>query len=104
MNNYSPVRVGVVGATGYTGIELIKRLARHPHAEVRMAMASGNSEAKRIPALGRIWDAPVEPVNVDRLIEGTDAVFLALPDSLAAELGPALSARGSRVFDLSGAF
>ena len=104
MNNYSPVRVGVVGATGYTGIELIKRLARHPHAEVRMAMASGNSEAKRIPALGRIWDAPVEPVNVDRLIDGTDAVFLALPDSLAAELGPALSARGSRVFDLSGAF
>jgi N-acetyl-gamma-glutamyl-phosphate reductase len=104
MNNYSSVRVGVAGATGYTGIELIKRLTRHPHADVRFAMASGASEARRIPALARIWDAPVEALDVDRLVEGTDAVFLALPDAVAAEFGPALAARGTRVFDLSGAF
>jgi N-acetyl-gamma-glutamyl-phosphate reductase len=104
MNKYSTVRVGIAGATGYAGVELIKRLARHPHAEVRLAMASGASEAKRLPALARIWDAPVEPLSVDRLVEGTDAVFLALPDAIAAELGPALADRGTRVFDLSGAF
>jgi N-acetyl-gamma-glutamyl-phosphate reductase len=104
MNKYTSVRVGVAGVTGYTGVELMKRLARHPHASVRLAMASGASEARRLPALGRIWDAPVEPVDVDRLADGTDAVFLALPDSAAAELAPALAARGTRVFDLSGAF
>jgi N-acetyl-gamma-glutamyl-phosphate reductase len=104
MNNYSPVRVGVAGVTGYTGVELMKRLARHPHASVRLAMASGASGDRRLPALARIWDAPVEPVDVDRLADGTDAVFLALPDSAAAELAPALAARGTRVFDLSGAF
>lgn len=104
MNKYSPVRVGVAGVTGYTGVELMRRLARHPHVSVRLAMASAGSETRRLPALGRIWDAPVEPVDVDRLVEETDAVFLALPDAAAAELAPVLAGRGSRVFDLSGAF
>jgi N-acetyl-gamma-glutamyl-phosphate reductase len=104
MDKYSPVRVGVAGATGYAGLELLRRLARHPYADVKCAMASSASEAKRIPSLARIWDAPVEPLNVDRLADDTDAVFLALPDTLAAELAPGLAARGTRVFDLSGAF
>jgi N-acetyl-gamma-glutamyl-phosphate reductase len=67
-------------------------------------MASSASESKRIPALARIWDAPVEPLDVEKLAAETDAVFLALPDTLAAELGPTLVDRGMRVFDLSGAF
>jgi len=67
-------------------------------------MASSASEAKRLPALARIWDAPVEPLDVDKLGSEADAVFLALPDTLAAEIAPALAKRGARVFDLSGAF
>jgi N-acetyl-gamma-glutamyl-phosphate reductase len=67
-------------------------------------MASSASEAKRLPGLAKIWDKPVEPLDVDRLATGTDAVFLAVPETLAAELGPALAERGTRVFDLSGAF
>jgi N-acetyl-gamma-glutamyl-phosphate reductase len=104
MNNYSSIRVGVAGATGYAGLELLRRLSRHPGADVRFAMASSASEAKRLPALARIWDHPVEPLDIERLATGTDAVFLAVPDMLAAELGPALADRGTRVFDLSGAF
>lgn len=94
----------MAGATGYAGLELLRRLSRHPRADVRFAMASGASEAKRLPALARIWDGPVEPLDADRLAEGTDAVFLALPDTLAAQLAPELARRGTRVFDLSGAF
>ena len=67
-------------------------------------MASAGSLARRIPALTRIWDAPVEPLNIDRLIAETDAVFLALPDDVSATVAPQLTSRGSRVFDLSGAF
>jgi len=104
MNNYSSVRVGVAGATGYAGLELLRRLARHPHADLKFAMASSASEAKRLPALARIWDAPVEPLDINRLGSETDAVFLALPDTLAAEIAPVLAGRGARVFDLSGAF
>src|SRR4029453_13146545 len=98
MNNYSSVRVGVAGATGYAGLELLRRLARHPHADLRFAMASSASEAKRLPALAGIWDAPGEPLNVDKLGGEADAVFLALPDTLAAEIAPALANRGARVF------
>ena len=104
MHNYSPVRVGVAGATGYAGLELLRRLARHPYADVRFAMASSASESKRIPALARIWDAPVEPLDIEKLAAETDAVFLALPETLAAEVAPELANRGTRVFDLSGAF
>jgi len=104
MHKYSRVRVGVGGVTGYTGVELMRRLARHPHADVRLAMASAGSEARRIPSLARIWDAAVEPLDVDRLAAETDAVFLALPDAVAADVAPALAAKGCRVFDLSGAF
>src|SRR3954468_9924060 len=104
MNNYSSVRVGVAGATGYAGIELLRRLARDPHADLRHARASSASESKRLPALARIWDAPLEPLDVDKLATQTDAVFLALPDALAAEIAPVLANRGTRVFDLSGAF
>jgi N-acetyl-gamma-glutamyl-phosphate reductase len=104
MNNYSSVRVGVAGATGYAGLELLRRLARHPHADVKLAMASSASESKRVPELARIWDGPVEPLDVEKLAAETDAVFLALPDTLAAEIAPTLAGRGTRVFDLSGAF
>ncbi|MFL6281088.1 MAG: N-acetyl-gamma-glutamyl-phosphate reductase [Vicinamibacterales bacterium] len=104
MNNYSSVRVGVAGATGYAGLELLRRLARHPHADLRFAMASSASESKRLPGLARIWDAPVEPLDVAKLSNEADAVFLALPETLAAEIAPVLANRGARVFDLSGAF
>jgi N-acetyl-gamma-glutamyl-phosphate reductase len=104
MHKYSRIRVGVVGVTGYSGVELMRRLARHPHVDVRLAMASAGSEARRIPALHRIWDAPVEAIDVDRLVNETDAVFLALPDTVSATLAPELTKRGARVFDLSGAF
>jgi N-acetyl-gamma-glutamyl-phosphate reductase len=104
MHKYSRVRVGVAGATGYAGVELVKRLARHPLAELRLAMASGASEARRLPALARIWDEPVQALDVERLAAESDAVFLALPDTLAAEIGPQVASRGPRVFDLSGAF
>jgi N-acetyl-gamma-glutamyl-phosphate reductase len=104
MNIYSPVRVGIAGATGYAGVELLKRLARHPAADLRLAMASGGSDARRVPALARIWDAPVLPFDLDRLADESDAVFLAVPDTLAAQVAPVLADRGARVFDLSGAF
>jgi N-acetyl-gamma-glutamyl-phosphate reductase len=104
MNNYTRTRVGVAGATGYAGVELLKRLARHPGADLRLAMGAGASEGRRVPALARIWDTPVIPFDLDRLAAETDVVFLAVPDTLAAEVAPTLTARGARVFDLSGAF
>ncbi|MGH9411410.1 MAG: N-acetyl-gamma-glutamyl-phosphate reductase [Vicinamibacterales bacterium] len=104
MNSHASVRVGVAGATGYTGVELLRLLARHPGADLQAAMGSPGAPGRRVPALARVWDRPVAALDVDALAAQTDAVFLALPDEAAGELAPSLLARGKRVFDLSGAF
>src|SRR3954454_11270414 len=104
MNSYSPVRVGVAGATGYSGVELLRLLSRHPAATVVAAMGAPGAEPRHIPALRRVWDEPVNGLDLDTVANATDAVFLALPDHAAAEIAPPLVARGKRVFDLSGAF
>jgi N-acetyl-gamma-glutamyl-phosphate reductase len=105
MNTYSQaVRVGVAGATGYTGVELLRLLARHPGVQIAAAMGSPGAAPRYVPALKRLWDAPVDGLDLDALADATDAVFLALPDHAAAEIAPGLVARGKRVFDLSGAF
>lgn len=97
--------VGIAGATGYAGQELLRLAARHPAVRVAAAMGSGSADgARRLPALARIWDGDVVPLSVERLAAETRAVFLTLPDAAAAEVGPDLAARGVRVFDLSGAF
>ena len=103
MNEIRRVRVGVAGATGYAGVELLRRLARHPAVELAVAMGSKGSEPRRIPALRNIWDAPAVPFDLETLA-ALDAVFLAVPESLSAEVAPGLAERGPKVFDLSGAF
>ena len=101
----SDVRIGIAGATGYSGQELLRLAAAHPHAEPVVAMASaGGSGSRELPGLRGLWDGSVEPFSLDRLAEAADAVFLGLPDTASAEVAPALLARGARVFDLSGAF
>jgi N-acetyl-gamma-glutamyl-phosphate reductase len=96
--------VGVAGATGYTGVELLRLLGRHPGVRIAAAMGSPGAAPRHVPSLKSLWDAPVDGLDIDALADNTDAVFLALPEHAAAEVAPALLARGKRVFDLSGAF
>jgi N-acetyl-gamma-glutamyl-phosphate reductase len=98
-------RVAIAGATGYAGQALVRILARHPAVTLTAAMSSGATSAPRpLPALARIWDGAVQPLDVDTLVREADIVFLALPEAAAAELAPTLLERGARVIDLSGAF
>jgi len=98
-------RVAVAGATGYTGQELLRLLARHPNVAITAAMSSGSTSAssRRLPALAHIWDGAIAPLAPDTLRDA-NIVFLALPDGAAAELAPTLVDAGVRVIDLSGAF
>jgi N-acetyl-gamma-glutamyl-phosphate reductase len=99
-------RVAIAGATGYAGQELVRILARHPAVTLTAAMSSGaaSGAARPLPALARIWDGEVVPLDVDRLVADADIIFLALPEAASAELAPTLIERGRRVIDLSGAF
>jgi N-acetyl-gamma-glutamyl-phosphate reductase len=98
-------RIAIAGATGYTGQELLRLLGRHPAVSIAAAMSSGSSggSTRRLPALARLWDGAITPLSHATLREA-DVVFLALPDSAAAELAPELVDAGVRVIDLSGAF
>jgi N-acetyl-gamma-glutamyl-phosphate reductase len=98
-------RVAVAGATGYAGQELVRILARHPAVALTAAMSSGSTaNVRRLPALGRVWSGAITPLSHETLAHDADVVFLALPDSAAAELAPSLVDAGVRVVDLSGAF
>jgi len=100
------VKIGVIGATGYTGLELLKILARHPAAEVAW-LTSENSAGQRFgevfpvpPYLGD--DVLVRAEDAD--VAGVDVVFCCLPH--VAAQGPVAAARraGARVIDLSADF
>ena len=98
-------RVAIAGATGFAGQELLRILARHPAVTLTAAMAStATSAARPLPALARIWDGTVIPLDIERLVSDADVVFLALPEAASAELAPQLVDRGVKVIDLSGAF
>jgi len=101
----TPIRVAVVGATGYAGQELVRLLARHPHAVLTAATASqATSTPRRLPGLARIWEGEVVPLDPPAVAANADVVFLALPEAASAEMGAAFLAAGRRVIDLSGAF
>ncbi len=98
-------RVAVAGATGYAGQELLRVLARHPAATLTLATSStSESAARRLPALARIWNGSLTPLDPAALAREADIVFLALPETAAATLAPALLEAGVRVIDVSGAF
>ena len=94
----------MAGATGYTGQELLRLLSRHPGVTVTLATSSGSTTARRLPALTRLWDGQITPLDPGSLAKQADIVFLALPDVAAAALAPQLVKDGVRVIDLSGAF
>jgi len=104
--------VAVAGATGYTGQELLRLLARHPAVQITAATSSGSAKApaRKLPALPkltRVWNGtitPLAPGSEVMLARDAELVFLALPDAAAAELAPMLVDAGGRVIDLSGAF
>jgi N-acetyl-gamma-glutamyl-phosphate reductase len=97
------VRVAVAGATGFTGQELLRMLARHPHVSLVAATSSGATAARKLPALKHIWNGTIVPLDAEQLAQDAELVFLALPDTAAAELAPKFADAGVRVIDLSGA-
>lgn len=98
------VRVGIVGASGYGGAELIRLLDRHEDVDVAVLAAhaeAGRPIAEVFPHLP--GPGTFEAIDVDRLAT-MDLVFVATPDGPALDLVPQLAAAGTRVVDLSAAF
>jgi N-acetyl-gamma-glutamyl-phosphate reductase len=101
------IPVAVVGATGYTGAELLRLLAVHPHLEVRDLSArkdAGAPIAKVFPHFTGVYDLTVQEFDAARVAGTCRAAFLALPHATAQEVAAALLERGVLVVDLSADF
>jgi len=100
------IKAGIVGGTGYTGIELLRLLAQHPQVELKAITSrkeAGTPVAAFFPSLrGRVELAFTEP-GVERL-RGCDVVFFATPSGVAMNEARALLDGGARVVDLSADF
>ena len=110
MSAAQKVKIAIVGASGYSGEELVRLLLGHPHAELTAVTSrqyAGQTLAAIFPrfAGNAVADSLqfTEP-NVEALAEAAEVVFLALPHGVAAEFAEPLLAAGAKVIDLSADF
>jgi N-acetyl-gamma-glutamyl-phosphate reductase len=100
------IKVGIVGGTGYTGVELLRLLAQHPQVELRAITSrkeAGTAVSAMFPSLrGRIDLAFSEPTR--DALRGCDVVFFATPNGVAMGEARAMLDAGARVIDLSADF
>ena len=100
------IKVGIVGATGYTGAELLRLLAVHPEAQV-IVITSRSEQGKPVadlyPSLRGIIDLVFSLPDVDQLAQ-CDVVFFATPHGVAQSMVASILERGVKVIDLSADF
>lgn len=98
------LKVAIVGASGYTGLELIRLLDRHPEVVIS-CVTSEQSAGKRIseifPSLRSRCDLMLEPLEPAAIASKADLIFTALPHQAAMVVVPAFLAAGKKVVDLS---
>ncbi len=96
-------KIGIAGATGYTGMELVRLLLGHPSAEITQLTSEthqGKNIAEVVPSLAGHLDCELVPLTSLKK-SGLDIVFLALPHTEAMAVAPGHLAGGARVIDLS---
>jgi N-acetyl-gamma-glutamyl-phosphate reductase len=103
MNNQK-IPVGIIGASGYGGIQLVKILLEHP--EVEIVYLGGDSSAGKqytdiYPHLTHSFNLTVESIDLDVVASRCQIVFLGLPNGLACQMAETLLAKGCKVLDLS---
>lgn len=103
-NQVTKVRVGVLGATGYTAFELIRLLLRHPQVEVTLTTSrkdEGTPLSATHPALTGLTDLTLQTFEPQNVAEQCDVVFSCLPHAASAESCKPLVDAGVRVIDFS---
>jgi len=100
------VKAGIVGGTGYTGIELLRLLAQHPRVELKAITSrkeAGTPVAAMFPSLRRHVELAFTEPNMQAL-RGCDVVFFATPNGVAMNEARAVLDAGARLVDLSADF
>ncbi|MBV8030654.1 MAG: N-acetyl-gamma-glutamyl-phosphate reductase, partial [Betaproteobacteria bacterium] len=100
------VKIGIVGGTGYTGVELLRLLAQHPEAELRAITSrteAGKPVSAMFPSLRKRVDLAFSRPE-PRTLAGCDLVFFATPTGVAMAEARAVLESGTRIIDLSADF
>lgn len=100
------IKIGIVGGTGYTGVELLRLLAQHPHADVQV-ITSRSEAGKRVdqmfPNLRGYFDLVFTEPDI-KVLGSCDVIFFATPHGVAQSMMVDLLATGTRAIDLSADF
>jgi N-acetyl-gamma-glutamyl-phosphate reductase len=98
------VRVAIIGASGYTGVEAIEILLRHPSAEVTYLTALPEECGHAADVFGQLrgrLDMKIEPLDLDKLADLADAALCCLPHKVSMSFVPKLLDAGLKVIDFS---
>jgi N-acetyl-gamma-glutamyl-phosphate reductase len=98
------IPVGIIGASGYGGVQLVKLLLEHPNVEIVYLGGKGSAGkpyGEIYPHLGHRIKLAVEEIDLDAIAARCQVVFLGLPNGLACEMAPTLIEKGCKVLDLS---
>ena len=101
------IRVGIVGASGYTGVELARLLCRHPRVRLTVATSrqfAGRALGEVYPSLRGLVDLVCEETSGSELAAKADVFFTAVPHQTAMTIVPGLLEAGKKVVDLSADF
>ncbi|WP_252503850.1 N-acetyl-gamma-glutamyl-phosphate reductase [Sporosarcina sp. Marseille-Q4943] len=100
------MKIGIIGASGYGGLELIRLLHNHPEVEQLDLFTSseeGTLFSSKFPHTSTLYDQPLLKIDYAQLI-GFDVVFASTPAGVTSRLLPPLIGSGPRLIDLSGDF
>lgn len=99
----SAINVGIIGASGYTGLELVKILINHPRFHLNyVANSEGGIALHELhPSLAKVYECDVEKADIDEVAKRCALVFLAVPHQTAMAFVKPLMACGVKVVDLS---
>ena len=100
------LKIGIVGGTGYTGVELLRLLAQHPHCELKIITSrqeAGTPVAGMFPNLRGYVDLDFTAPSDDAL-KGCDIVFFATPNGVAMQQARTLFDAGVRIIDIAADF
>ncbi|HOP41694.1 MAG TPA: N-acetyl-gamma-glutamyl-phosphate reductase [Geobacteraceae bacterium] len=98
------LKVAVVGASGYTGIELLRILSGHSEVAVTCVTSersAGKTVAEIFPSVRERYTQVLEPLKPERVAEKADFIFTALPHQTAMDVVPVFLEKGKKVVDLS---
>ena len=101
------VKIAIIGASGYTGEELARILARHPRVEIAYATSerfAGTAIEEIFPSLKGIVDLRLSKLSIERITAGADFIFTALPHGTAMGAVAECIKAGKKVVDLSADF